>query len=52
MQQHLPHLLPVYAALGAETVRVAMRGGKIRMEAAQAVLDALHLAIEPRDPLF
>lgn len=52
LQQHLPHLLPVYAALGAETVRVAMRGGKIRMEAAQAVLDALHLAIEPRDPLF
>ncbi len=52
LQQYLPHLLPVYAALGAETVRVALRGGKIQAEAAQAVLDALHEAVEPRDPMF
>ncbi|MFQ5570919.1 MAG: Rossmann-like and DUF2520 domain-containing protein [Rhodothermales bacterium] len=47
LNEHLPHLIPVYAALGAETVRVAVRGGKLAPDEAQQILNALHTALEP-----
>jgi predicted short-subunit dehydrogenase-like oxidoreductase (DUF2520 family) len=48
---HLPHLIPAYAVLGAETVRVAMRGGMLDADAAQDVLDVLQSALDaPPDP--
>ena len=37
----LPHLLPAYAALTRETVRLALRAGKLDGEAAQRLLDVL-----------
>lgn len=43
---HLPHLIPVYAALGAEAVRVAVRSGKLAPDDAQQVLDTLYAALE------
>ena len=49
----LEHLLPVYAALATETVRVAVRGGKLDPDAAQRLLDRLHAALDARnDSLF
>ncbi len=47
LADHLPHLIPVYAALGAEAVRVAVRSGKLAPDDAQQVLDTLHAALEP-----
>lgn len=53
MQEHLPHLVTVYAAMGAEAVRVAVRSGRLNPDDAQQVLDALHDALEPyEDRLF
>ncbi len=46
LTEHLPHLLPVYAALGAEAVRVAVRSGRLAPEDARQVLDALHAALD------
>ena len=46
LADHLPHLIPVYAALGAEAVRVAIRSGKLDPDDAQQVLDTLHAALE------
>ncbi|NBC17557.1 MAG: DUF2520 domain-containing protein [Bacteroidetes bacterium] len=46
---HLPHLIPAYAVLGAETVRVAMRGGMLDAEDAQEVLDVLQAALDPSE---
>ncbi|WP_456427348.1 Rossmann-like and DUF2520 domain-containing protein [Rhodocaloribacter sp.] len=49
----LPHLLPVYAALATETVRVAVRGGKLASDDAERILALLQEALDtPRDPLF
>ena len=45
LDEHLPHLIPVYAALGTEAVRVAVRSGRLAPDAAQHVLDALHDAL-------
>lgn len=47
-----PHLLPVYAALSVETLRVAVRGGRLSREQAQHLLDLLHGALEPRKDAF
>lgn len=47
LDEHMPHLIPVYVALGTEAVRVAVRSGRLAPEAAQPVLDALHDALEP-----
>ena len=47
LADHLPHLIPVYAALGAEAVRVAVRSGQLAPDDAQRVLDTLHTALEP-----
>lgn len=44
---HLSHLTPVYAALAAETVRLAARGGKIDAETADRLLDVLQGILEP-----
>ncbi len=41
VRAHLPHLAPVYAALAAETVRVAVHGGGLDAETADAILEAL-----------
>lgn len=47
LQADLPHLLPVYAALTTETVRLAVRSGRLTPEAAEALLDQLHQALHP-----
>ena len=44
---HLPHLMPVYAALANESVRVAVRGARLDPAAARRILDVLHAAVEP-----
>lgn len=44
---HLPHLLPVYAALATETVRVAVRGGRLPAPDAERLLTLLHAAVAP-----
>ncbi len=41
----LPHLVPVYAALAAETARVAVRGDRITPEQADALLERLQNAL-------
>ena len=41
LEAHLPHLVPVYAALATETARVAVRGGRLAPRAAEAMLDRL-----------
>ncbi|GIV60811.1 DUF2520 domain-containing protein [Rhodocaloribacter litoris] len=53
LHQDLPHLLPVYAALTGETVRVAVRSGRLNPEDARSLLDLLHAALDPPgDPLL
>lgn len=47
LRGHLPHLIPVYAVLGAETVRLAVRGGMLDADAAQEMLDVLQSALDP-----
>lgn len=42
---HLPHLIPVYAALGTEAVRVAVRSGRLAPADAQRLLEILHAAL-------
>lgn len=42
LRQSAPHLLPVYASLSTEVVRVAVRGGQIGSAVAEDVLDTLH----------
>lgn len=49
LEAHLPHLAPVYKALVAETVRVAVQGGKIPAGTAQKVLSGIHAVLEPDD---
>ena len=46
LKEHLPHLIPVYAALGVEAVRVAVRSSRLAPDAATALLDLLHAALE------
>lgn len=41
----LPHLVPVYAALAAEAARVAVRGGRLSSEQADALLERLEAAL-------
>lgn len=47
LDEYLPHLIPIYAALGVEAVRVAVRSGRLAPEAAEHLLDALHDALGP-----
>ena len=47
LKEHLPHLIPIYAALGVEAVRVAVRSSRLAPEAARPLLDLLHAALEP-----
>ncbi len=46
LQATLPHLVPVYSALGLETVRVAVRGGRLDAPGADALLAQFEAAIE------
>ena len=46
LETHLPHLIPVYAALGVEAVRVAVRSSRLDPEAARPLLTLLHTALE------
>lgn len=46
---HLPHLLPAYAALSNEMVRLAVRGGRLTPEQAEPLLDALSDALHRDD---
>lgn len=46
---HLPHLLPAYAALTNEMVRLAVRSGRLDAGQAEPVLDALHDALPESD---
>ncbi|HEX8386072.1 MAG TPA: Rossmann-like and DUF2520 domain-containing protein [Rubricoccaceae bacterium] len=41
LRAHLPHLVPAYAALSVETVRIAVRSGALSPERAEAVLDLM-----------
>lgn len=41
LREFLPHLVPAYAALSVETVRVAVRSGALSPERAGAVLDLM-----------
>ena len=41
LRAHLPHLVPAYAALSVETVRIAVRSGALSPERAGAVLDLM-----------
>lgn len=41
----MPHLTPVYAALATETVRVAVRAGRLGADDAEAILDRLAAAL-------
>ena len=52
LRRHLPHLVPVYAALGVEAVRLSARSGRLDDEDAQRLLDVLHAALDAgSDPL-
>lgn len=46
---HLPHLMPAYAALTTEMVRLAVRGGRLPPHDAEALLDTLHSALHRND---
>lgn len=52
LRQHLPHLVPAYAALSVETVRLAVRAGTLAPERAEAVLSLMQrmvtLPLPPR----
>lgn len=54
LQQHLPHLTPTYAALAAETVRLARRSGQLTEQQADMLLvdiqHALDGAVSPTAP--
>ncbi|CAN5556730.1 DUF2520 domain-containing protein [soil metagenome] len=39
LRQHLPHLVPVYSAMGIETVRVAVRSGRLDPALAEELLE-------------
>ncbi len=41
LRQHLPHLVPAYAALSVETVRLAVRANKLSPERAKDVLSLM-----------
>ena len=45
LQDALPHLVPVYAALATETVRVAVRGGRLAPDTADTLLARLEDAV-------
>lgn len=47
LRAHLPHLVPAYAALSIEAVRLAVRGGHLSGRDAQRLLDLLHSALAP-----
>ena len=49
LARHLPHLTPLYAALGAETVRLATRRHRLDPAAAQRLLDVLLAALDGYD---
>jgi predicted short-subunit dehydrogenase-like oxidoreductase (DUF2520 family) len=41
LRRYLPHLVPVYAALAAETVPLAVRSGRLDPDRARAILDLI-----------
>ena len=41
LREHLPHLVPAYAALSVETVRLAVRSGRLDADRADRVLDLM-----------
>lgn len=47
MRERIPQLLPVYSSLATETVRLAVKAGKIDSERARKVLDLIHKALLP-----
>ena len=46
LTDHLPHLLPAYAALTNEMIRLAVRSGRLGSNQAEPLLDALHEALQ------
>ncbi len=46
LQQHLPHLLPLYAALTTEMVRAGVRSGRLDPTRATALLDRLQETLD------
>lgn len=47
LTDHLPHLLPVYAALTTEMVRLAVRGETLDAARAEVLMNHLHAALQP-----
>lgn len=47
MRENAPQLMPVYSSLATETVRLAVKAGKIDSERARQVLDLVHKALLP-----
>ena len=50
MKEKAPHLIPVYAALATETIRLASDAGTINQEIAEAMLDHLPDYLPPGPP--
>lgn len=42
ISSHVPHLGPFYGALSAETIRLAVRSGRLPVDQAEMLLDTLH----------
>lgn len=50
LRASVPHLLPVYAAVATEQIRVAVRSGRLAPNAAGAILDVVQGAVAPPGP--
>ena len=50
LREHLPHLVPTYAAMSLETVRLAVRAGTLTPERADAVLDLMQRMVTTPRP--
>lgn len=46
LREHVPHLVPLYASLSTEMTRVAVRGGQLDGESAEALLHLLQNALQ------
>ena len=47
LKEYLPHLMPAYVSMASETIRVAVRGGRLSKTEARQLLDKLLEALEP-----
>jgi predicted short-subunit dehydrogenase-like oxidoreductase (DUF2520 family) len=47
LAEEVPHLLPLYASLSTEMVRLAVRGGQLSPDTAEALLSLLQTHLQP-----